>query len=56
MLSLLCTCRILLSFQETPLAPGYEFEADGVAMSWHTSLGKGYDIISHRLEGAEGEE
>eukprot|EP00434_Breviolum_minutum_P034606 symbB.v1.2.030636.t1/scaffold3476.1/size55973/3 len=29
----------------------YEFEADGVAMSWHTSLGKGYDIISHRLEG-----
>ena len=48
--------RLWLQLETWKLTPGYEFEADGVAMSWHTSLGKGYDIISHRLEGAEGEE
>eukprot|EP00438_Fugacium_kawagutii_P012840 Skav200132 [mRNA] locus=scaffold4172:181870:185673:- [translate_table: standard] len=27
----------------------YEFEADGVSMSWQTSLDKGYDITRQRL-------
>ena len=29
--------------------PGYEFEADGVSMSWETSLHKGYDITKQHL-------
>ena len=28
---------------------GYEFEADGVCMSWETLLHKGYDITKQRL-------